>query len=133
MPSLGVRAPERTDHHGNPYYNPSRGRHFCGPQHRRPHQGSTDHQRVVKAAKAGGQKKKEIKRFNEIKALHLTLASSPGVGKIIRKMVMTKDEQRFEEEADKARASLGDRGRSQPTTPRGTASYPPPRGPGQPW
>ncbi|CAH1242414.1 Hypp6677 [Branchiostoma lanceolatum] len=110
MPSFGVRAPERTDHHGNPYYNPSRGRHFCGPQHRRPHQGSTDHHRVVKAAKAGGQKKKEIKRFKDIKALHLTLASSPGVGKIIRKMVMTKDEQRFEEEADKARASLGTAG-----------------------
>ncbi|CAH1242526.1 Hypp6801 [Branchiostoma lanceolatum] len=83
-------------------------RHFCGPQHRRPHQGSTDHHRVVKAAKAGGQNnKKEIKRFKDIKALHLTLASSPGVGKIIRKMVMTKDEQRFEEEADKVRASLG--------------------------
>ncbi|CAH1277528.1 Hypp9683, partial [Branchiostoma lanceolatum] len=60
---------------------------------------------------------KEIKCFKDIKALHLTLASSPGVGKIIREMVMTKDEQRFEEEADKARASLGDRGRSQPTTP----------------
>ncbi|KAI8487263.1 hypothetical protein Bbelb_350610 [Branchiostoma belcheri] len=65
--------------------------------------------RVTRAAKDA--KHKRYKRFKHVKSFFLGRASVPGVGQTIRKMVMTKEEKQFAEEAEKAAAAFHGHGR----------------------
>ncbi|KAI8490593.1 hypothetical protein Bbelb_318610 [Branchiostoma belcheri] len=66
--------------------------------------------RVTRAAKDA--KHKRYKRFKQVKSFFLGHASVPGVGQTIRKMVMTKEEKQFAEEAEKAAAAFHVEGES---------------------
>ncbi|KAI8490579.1 hypothetical protein Bbelb_318470 [Branchiostoma belcheri] len=65
--------------------------------------------RVTRAAKDATHKR--YKRFKQVKSFFLGHASVPGVGQTIRKMVMTKEEKQFAEEAEKAAAAFHGHGR----------------------
>ncbi|KAI8517589.1 hypothetical protein Bbelb_036060 [Branchiostoma belcheri] len=62
--------------------------------------------RVTRAAKDA-----KHKRFKQVKSFFLGHASVPGVGQTIRKIVMTKEEKQFAEEAEKAAAAFHGHGR----------------------
>ncbi|KAI8488939.1 hypothetical protein Bbelb_334570 [Branchiostoma belcheri] len=65
--------------------------------------------RVTRAAKDA--KHKRYKRLKQVKSFFLGHASVPGVGQTIWKMVMTKEEKQFAEEAEKAAAAFHGHGR----------------------
>ncbi|KAI8503771.1 hypothetical protein Bbelb_187420 [Branchiostoma belcheri] len=70
--------------------------------------------RVVKAAKDAGHKR--LRRFREVKAFFLANASREGIGKVIEKMVMTPEERKFAEEAEKAQAAFRNGARATPNS-----------------
>eukprot|EP00058_Branchiostoma_floridae_P026218 XP_002611708.1 hypothetical protein BRAFLDRAFT_117076 [Branchiostoma floridae] len=85
--------------------------------------------RLVRAAKEAGHKR--LSRFKVVQGFLAGTAASPTIGKHVGKMLMTKEELRFSEEAEKARAELrrAERSMHMPST----WMPPPPGYPDQAW
>ncbi|XP_019632481.1 PREDICTED: uncharacterized protein LOC109476071 [Branchiostoma belcheri] len=77
--------------------------------HHHPERLKTALSRVTKAAKEVQHKR--YKRFKQVKSFFLRHTSVPGIGQSVRKMVMTKEEKQFAEEAERAAAAFQGHGR----------------------